>query len=269
VIVAQNKMDEIKKTLAILKARWPEVTFIIGVNVLLQFANKLLSIVKIKPSFLAWITLGSFLVFITITILITGFQRTAYLEGPRRQSPVILLRTGIHFFWRMIGLYLIYIPVLAILVWLTFLTIKQFVSLETSFWETAKVSPVIYQLCFIIPGLILIKPLLFIFPLIIVLDCRISKSFKMLKYCKLAKAKELVILYLVASALALILMFSPPVQSATKISQHFLIIIRFVVQNFISLMIAVMAVRFVASQNLLYDNGPRPLNSQNLLKTPI
>ena len=263
-------MTEIKKTLAILKARWPEVTFIIGLNVLSLFSGKLLLIVQTKTTPLNTLIVSGcrIAIVIIIVLLTTGFQRTVYLEGPRKQSPITLLRVGKHFFWRMIGFGLIYIPVFGILVWLTFLTIKLFALIETGFWETAKVAPFVYQLCFTAAALILVKPLLLIFPLIIVLDCRISKSFKLLKQCKLLDARELIILFLISMAGTFLWIFLPSIKSATTISQYVFIIAQFIIQRFIGLMIAVMAVRFVASQNLVSDTyeSSENLNFEDLRK---
>lgn len=264
-------MTEIKRTLAILKARWPEVAFIIGLNVLSLFVNKLHLMVKPKISPIqTTIGFGSLLVLtvvIVIVMLLTiGFQRTIYLEGKKRQSPMVLFRIGKHFFWRMVAFCLIYIPVFWILAWLTFLAIKQFISIETGFLETAKVAPLVYQLCFTTATLILIKPLLLIFPLIVVLDCRISKSFKLLKQCKLLHARELIILFLISMAVTFLWVFLPTPYDATTITQYILIVTRFTIQHFISLIIAVTAVRFVASLHLVYDNPRSSLDFEDLRK---
>lgn len=267
-------MTEIKKTLAILKARWPEVAFIIGLNVLSLFVNKLHLMVKPKISPIqTTIGLGSLLVLMVIIVIVMlltiGFQRTFYLEGQKRQSLMTLLRVGKHFFWRMVGFGLIYIPVFWILAWLTFLAIKQFTSIETGFSETAKVAPLVYQLCFTAATLILIKPLLLIFPLIIVLDCRVFESFKFFKQFKLSNAKELVTLFCVQTASTLLWVFLPKLGEAETILQYTLGIIPSIIPYFIGLMVAVTAVRFVASQNLVYDDRSRSLDSQDLLKPLI
>jgi hypothetical protein len=260
-------MTETKETFAILKARWREVVLIIGLEVLSVIGNKLLISPAKSTTYLGLINIG-FLstILIIIALLTIGFQRTVYLEGQKQQSPIVLLRTGSRFFWRIIGFGLIYIPVLFVLVWLTFLITKLFASIETGFLETAKAHPLIFQLCFTIAYLILIKPLLLISPLIIVLDCRISDSFKLLKQYKLLDAKELVLLFLISFVLTWASAFLPSLKSASTLSQYALIIIKYIVQHFISLMICVMAVRFVASRNLVYDNSPIPVESQTLLK---
>jgi hypothetical protein len=264
-------MTEIRKTLEILKARWPEVMLIIGLNILSLFYSKLtLKVQGIRTSLQKMIDLVYFLALIIIIAwLVIGFLRTVYLEGRKRQSPLFLLITGKHFLWRMIGFTLIYWPVFVILVWLIFLAIKQLIPIEAGFLETAKTSPFIYQLCLTTATLIIIKPLLFIFPSIIVLDCGIFQGFKLLKRYKLLDAKELVILFLISMAVTSLWVFLPSVESATKPSQYVLIVARSITQQFIQLMIAVMAIRFVASRNLIYDNGSKPLDSQDLLNPSI
>ncbi len=261
-------MTEIKKALEILKARWCEVALLIGLGVLSLFSNKLLQIVRGKTTPPQdWIDLSFIMALIVIIALLTiGFQRTVSLEGQRRQSPIALFRIGTHFFWRMVGFGLIYLPVWGILAWLTFSAIKPFASIETGFQETAKASPFIYQLCFTTATLITIKPLLFIFPSIIVLDCRISQSFKLLKQYKLLDAKELVILFLISIVVTFLWAFLPSIESATTISQYVLIVALSIIQQFISLILAVMAVRFVASRNLVYDDGSKSVDSKTLLK---
>ena len=103
-------MTEIKKTLAILKARWPEVALIIGIPLLAMLLEKLLLKAGAKSTLTIYsATLFLPLLFSLISILLRlGFLRTLYLEGTKRQSPFILLRIGAHFFWRMFVLGMIY-----------------------------------------------------------------------------------------------------------------------------------------------------------------
>jgi hypothetical protein len=109
----------------------------------------------------------------------------------------------------------------------------------------------VYQLPSTSVSLILMKPILLIFPLIIVLDCSILKSFKMLGRCRLRDARELVILFLVSLGLPFLWTFLPSPHGMT-ISHYFLTAAHIIPGQFIDLMIAVMAIRFVASQNIVY-----------------
>ncbi len=192
-------MTEIKETLGILKARWPEVTLIVGLYALAVLSNNLFraarpdltkTLLLLRIPFL----LFSLTLMVVSTILNYGFLRTVYLEGQKGQTPMALLKKGRYFFWRMVGFGLIYVVPCVILAWLIFLIIKQFTFIDASFFQAAKVVPFIYQLCFIAPMLILIKVALFIPALILVLDCGVFESFKFLRKCKLLDSRELVAL---------------------------------------------------------------------------
>ncbi len=253
-------MAEIKRVLAILTARWPEVALIIGLNVLCLVVNKLhLMVASERDRIEAVIGLGYLLVLAIIILIImlltVGLQRTVYLEGQKRQSPLGLLWVGRYFLWRIIKFELVFVPAVWILAWLTFLAIKEDTSAQTDFLKSAEAAPLVYQLCFAAASLVLIKPLLLMFPLMVVLDCPVFVSFKLLKQCKLSDAKDMVILFLILTALTLLWGFLPSIESASTISEGLLIIACEVVRGFLVLMIAVLAVRFVASLDLVYQSG--------------
>jgi hypothetical protein len=152
------------------------------------------------------------------------------------------------------------------LAWLIFLVIKYFTSIDTGFLETAKVAPWLYQLCFIAPMLILIKLVLFIPALIIVLDCGVFESFKFLRKCKLLDARELVALFCLRMVLPFLWIFLQiPYNPATS-SQYILRIVSSIIGQFIGLIISVVAVRFVASLHLEYDNQPSFLDFKDSRK---
>jgi hypothetical protein len=259
-------MTETKETLTILKARWPEVAFIIALEVLAQSINMLWPI--FHPTGLLFqtsITLG-YLLFIIITYLIIfGFQRTVYLEDRKRQSPLALLREGKHFVLRLVGLGLIYTLALACLQILVLWAIKH---AAPDFMDTRWGASLVYQLPSTSVSLILMKPVLLIFPLIIVLDCNIFTSLKMLGRCRLRDARELIILFLISLGLPFLWALLPS-QHGMTISHYFLTILQLITGQFIDLMMAVMAIRFVASKNLTYDTGSTPLDSQDSLKPSI
>jgi len=264
-------MAEIKKTLTILKARWPEVTLIIGLYALAVLSNSLFRTVRpdlTKTLFLLRIpfSLFSLTLMVVSMILNYGFLRTVHLEGQKVQTPMALLKTGRHFFWRMVGFGLIYIVPYFILAWLIFLIIKYFTFIDTGFLETAKVTPWLYQLCSIAPMLILIKVVLFIPALILVLDCGVFKSFKFLRKCKLLDSRELVALFCLRMVLPFLWIFLQiPYNPATS-SQYILRIVSSIIGQFIGLIISVMAVRFVASLHLVYDNQPSSLDFEDSRK---
>ncbi len=258
-------MTEIKKTIAILKARWPEVILIIGLTILLPFLSKLLT--KLKPdSALSLAVLASCfrLALMVITIVLRlGFLRTVYLEGQKRQSIPVLLRTGIHFLWRMIVLGLLYfIPLLTLTLLSTRLVGKPTTPGETDILHN------IFLLVLVI-NIILMKFILLLPALVIVLDCRVIESFKFLKKCRLRDAGELIVLFCFKMAFPYLWMFSRTLYGTTTTPQPIFRIVTSIITCFIGLIIAVMAVRFVASLDLVYDDRSRSLDSQDLLKPLI
>ena len=258
-------MTEIVRTLAILKARWPEVILLISLNLSLSLSNLIWpEKSELIPIFLLLYSCFLLTLSLISIMLYAGFQRTVFLEGSKRQSPLVLLRAGKHFFWRMLGIGLLLGIAYFILAWPIFLITKQFTSMNTGFFEAAKVASLAYQLCFIAATLIVMKPLLFIPALIIVIDCRIVKSFKLLKYCKLLNAKELVVLFSVSIILLFLQALLPRFSDVKMPSQYILTIVPIIIRKFVWLIMLVMAVKFVASLDLVYDSSLSSPNSQDL-----
>ena len=202
---------------------------------------------------------------IIIFMLIIGFQRTVYLEGRKRQSPLVLLRESMHFFLRLVSLGLIYILGMACLQILVLWAIEH---TAPDLLHTRWVVSLVNELPSASVCLILMKPFLLIFPIIIVLDCSIFESFKMLGRCRLRNARKLVILFVISLGLPFLWALLPS-PHGKAISYYFLTILQTVTEQFIGLMIVVMAIRFVAAQNLRYDNSSKPLDSQDLLNSSI
>lgn len=256
-------MTEIKKTLAILKARWPEVILILGINLLPVITNLVLSP---KSMQVFWWYRGIFplISILMLTTLRSGFLRTVYLEGQKRQSFLVLLRTGLHFLWRLIVLDLLFgIPFL-ILILLNVHSIAGRVAhggtdiLHNIF--------LIRYLLVLVINIILMKFILLMPALVIVLDCRAFESFKFLKHCRLRDARELIVLFCFKMALPYIWMFLRRLYGATTIPQLIFSIVNSVTTCFIGLIIAVMAVRFVASLHLVYDNQSSSLDFEDSRK---
>jgi hypothetical protein len=261
-------MTETKKTLAILRARWPEVTLIIGLYTLVELSYSLFGFAE--PDVTKTFFLPSLLFILSLTvvsiILSYGFLRTIHLEGSKEQTPIDLLKTGIHFFWRMVGFGFIYAGFYFILNFLIFSIAKYFTSTNTSFIESAKSAPRLDQLCSTATMLIMIKVLLFIPALIIVLDCRVVNSFKLLSKIKLFKSKELVALFCLSTTIHLLWLLLKIPENPETISQYILTIGTIVTGQVLGLTVTVTAVRFVSSLNLVYDSGTKDLNSEDLLK---
>ena len=253
-------MTEIKKTLSILKARWPEATFIIiGISLLPVLARLVVS-----PKSMQLFLLRSLFQLIFMLVLSTlrlGFLRTVYFEGQKRQSIAVLLRTGIHFLWRMIVLGLLYfIPLLTLTLLSTRLVGKPTTPGEI---DTLHNIFLIRYLLVSVITIILMKFMLLMPALVIVLDCRVFESFRLLKHCRLRDARELIVLFCFQMAISYLWMFLRRLYGATTIPQQIFSIVNTVATSFIGLIIAVMAVRFVASLNLVYDNKPSSLGFED------
>jgi len=236
-------MTEIKKTLTILKARWPEVAFIIGLYLLLVLTT-ILPRVKISESIRNFWWLSAIFGLIYSLIVITlrsGFLRTVYLENQKRQSLPVLLRTGIHFLWRMMVLGLLYMIPFMTLTLLSYGLIGR--------WIWPGYTDLLHRLLFMAVNVILIKFILLLPALVIVLDCGAFESFKFLRQYKLSNAKELVGLFLFQIALGLLWIFLAKLAHTTATSYYIFVIIRSIISQFIALMIATTAVRFIASLN--------------------
>jgi hypothetical protein len=265
-------MIETQKTLAILKARRPEVTLIVGLYTLVELSHSLFGFTEpdvdvTKTSFLPSIL---FILSLTVVAMILsyGFLRTVYLEGPKEQTPMYLLKTGKHFFWRMVGFGFIFAGLYFLLTVLIFSITKYFTSTETGFIESAKSAPLLYQLCSTATMLIMIKVSLFIPALILVLDCRVVNSFKLLSKFKLFESKELVALFCLSTIIHLLWLLLKIPENPETILQYIIKIGTIVTGQALGLIVTVTAVRFVSSLDLEYDGGITDSNSEDLLNDP-
>lgn len=246
-------MTEIKKTLAILKARWPEVILLIGLAVLLPFLSNLLTKLKYDSALSSTVLSAGFLLPLMVirTMLRSGFLRTVYLEGQQRQTIAVLLRTGLLFFWRMIGLGLLFsIPFLTVTLLSTRLVGKP---------------TVLGQL---VINIILMKFILLLPALVIVLDCRVFESFKFLKKCRLRDAGELIVLFCFKMVFPYLWMFLRTFYGTTT-PQPIFRIVSSITMCFIGLIIAVTAVRFVASLDLVYDENISSTDSEEFAQEQL
>jgi hypothetical protein len=256
-------MTETKETLAILKARWREVVLIIAFDVLSFSINMTHTVFHPIGTPLSILITILFFVFNIITfMLIFGFERTVYTEGLKKQSFMVLLREGGYFFLRLAALGIIYSFALACLQLVVFWAIKH---IDAGILETHRGISLVYPTLTTSFNLILMKPVLLIFPLIIVLDCGIFDSFKMLGRCRLRDARELVILFLISLGLPLLWELVPDAYArpGAAVLYYLITATRVIVGRFIALTIAVMAIRFVAARNLRYDDGLKPLDTLN------
>jgi len=173
-------MSEIKAALLTIKSRRLEVVIIVGLYALATAVpNYRLFLFEIQSG-LRWVD-RLIVVFcmcpaILSLILLLGFLRTTCLTGDKAQPILMLLRTGLHFFWRMAGFGLMLSAVTLALTFLILQVLGHSVSI---------------MICYQVARAILIKPSLFIPALIIALDIGVFKSFSFLRQCKFREIKEL------------------------------------------------------------------------------
>ncbi|MCP4611875.1 MAG: hypothetical protein GY845_24495 [Planctomycetes bacterium] len=263
-------MTETQKTLAILKARRPEVSLIIGLYTLVELSYSLFGFTEPDVTKTWFLPSILFILGLTVVAMILsyGFLRTVYLEGPKEQTPMDLLKTGSHFFWRMVGFGFVFSGFYYLLTVLIFSIAKYFTSTEAGFIESATSAPWLHQLCLTAAMLIMMKVYLFIPALIIVLDCRVINSFKLLSRFKLFKSKELVALFCLSTAIHLLWLLLKIPENPETISQYIITIGTIVTGQVLGLIVTVTAVRFVGSLNLVYDGGMKDLGSEDVLETP-
>ena len=137
--IKAEAMNETQKTLAILRARRPEVTLIVGLYALVELSHSLFGFTEPDVDVTKTMFLPSVLFILSLTvvamILSYGFLRTVYLEGPKEQTPMDLLKTGKHFFWRMVVFGFIYAGLYFLLNVLIFSITKYFNSIKPVFVE--------------------------------------------------------------------------------------------------------------------------------------
>lgn len=270
ITIKAEAMNETQKTLAILRIRWPEVTLIIGLYTLVELSHSLFGFTE--PDVTKTLFLPSIFFILSLAavsmILSYGFLRTIHMEGPKEQTPMDLLKTGKHFFWRMAGFGFIFTGLYFILIRIIFFIIKYFTSTNTGFIESAKSAPWLYQLCSTATMLIMIKVSLFIPALIIVLDCRVVNSFKLLSKFKLFQAKELVALFCLSTVIHLLWLLLKIPENPETISQYIITIGTIVTGQVLGLIVTVTAVRFVSSLDLEYDGPVTDSNSEDSFEYP-
>lgn len=257
-------MKEIKKTLAIFRARWPEVLLLVGlptVNAALVILNSNIG-KTILPLYMAlgFISLG--LTILTF-ILNYGFMRTIFLDSTIPHSPAMLLELGRHFFWRMLAFGIFFALVHLLLQWLISLPIAPYICPDTTFIQRVGKCPFLHAFQSSIASLILIKLMLFIPALIFVLDCRLSKSFGLLKRCRLSKAIEPVFLYCLSTIFGMFFWAITVTLRENPSSLYYLLtLLRSIIVTFLHLAIGTMTVRYAASLKLVYVETEKPVGPE-------
>ena len=249
-------MNELKDTIEILKARRLEIAFIICISFL---ASLSLGISDAYPEYQSWLGLTSLGLTLVNILIYLGFLRTIYLESDKRFSLTDLIHKGKRFFLRYFVLGLLYLIFLVVIAQVVFHILKIALSIDGGLREAG---PVIARLCWFITMLILIKPYLLIPALIIVLDCGIFESVKFLKHCKLFQVKVLLLIYgiKIASPIIWLLLTNYKESELTAFTQTVFSLSFYAMYQVFTLIIFIMAVRFIASQDFVPDYNTDLIN---------
>ncbi len=234
-------MIEIKQAYKILRNRWPEVALLLGLDILAQIIVKTMvsgdgeQLAQSNFIFLNSLILLAFA--IISSLLRLGFLRTVYLEGEKPQLPITLLKTGKHFLGRMVGLALIY---------------GVFLLLVIHFGRTL-IGTGDQRILLAAFNLIFMKFIILLPAFIIVFDCKIAESLKLFKNYRFINAKPIIVLFCIQTVPVLFKGSFLAGHGDAIIAQYILMAVPLAVGQIISLAIAIMAIKFVASDDLVYD----------------
>ena len=259
-------MNEFKEALSIIKTRWAEAGLIIGLTFLPNLSNQILLQYYHRYSFW-WVSFLNLGILLFVLLISAGFLRTVYLEQKKRQSPLNLILAGKNFFLRLVGFRLLYAIVLMSLMWLV-----HWITKTTITDISSKGIPSLIGLTgTIVTSLILAKPFLLIPALIIVLDCDLFESFKFAWRTRLLNAKPLLTVFLARVVVLpyLPLFFSNSCGVSCGVSpsmswSYTFSILYYIVLQVLTLIIQIMAVRFVGSLGIVYNKPDKPIKSFRL-----
>ena len=244
-------LKEIKKTLAILKDRWPEALLVIATAVLTWVLPAIIMakpLESVEPGSILWMIF--FVVVAVLAMLLrAGFLRTIYTETTTQHMPGQLISAGKHFFWRLLG-FNILIGAAVYLIGLLLLSLSMPLLTEQAKIQTAPVW--LIQLCIQAAMLLLIKVAILVEPVIIVKDCPLLDSLRIFRYYRLLDARVLIVFYVVQLGLA----YGGQVVAGddmTTTAQYSWLIAIMVLAAFVEMFVAVTAVRYVASVDFGYD----------------
>ena len=255
-------MNYCKKTLNIIKNRWPELILIVGLAAIMMLliqrtqakAPENISSTDFLQLFVAVI----FSVF--FMILKFGFLRTLIFAPDQPALPMDLLRLGKPFFWRMFFLgFILFIPFI-----LMYTVISSVLPADLS-------SQSAYAASFLVALLVsavMVKLIIFLPAIIIVADTRILESFKYLKYIKLTSAKILLLIFVLQVLTdSLLRPFIMPESKNWSSTDFIILACSHLIAQFISMALSVMAVIYVTQTqhiNFLPEQTTTPDDTDNL-----
>jgi hypothetical protein len=238
-------------TFVILKRRWPEVALIAALALFGTLGIELMGpdIEKEPTAAGAVLLVGTILFYVVQMILHLGFVRTAYTEGDRAQEPVVLFKTGSHFFWRLFLFGMAYAGVYLLLGFVIFLIMHKIGLIEAGFLEATAQTR---NLCFAASSLILVKLILLPPALIIVRDCGLVSAIRSIGQFRIFSAREPLVLFVILQAVTYFAAVLAPVDEP-KVSGHYVYTTTFSLASaLITLAISISTVRFAARSEQQY-----------------
>ena len=252
-------MNQIENILTTIKKRWEEAALIIGLNIIAAVAILNTKFDSSQNLDLLPLAFGTLLGILAI-ILRLGFLKTFHSDGSDDQKPSELLKIGAHFFWRMAGLGLIYtIP--SIMIFLITTAIIPSTPPAADALGSIKWIPAILTLAL---QIIIIKFILLLPAIIIVTDCKISTAFAGLKNFRLTDNPVLIKLFIIQILLPVFSDLLSGKALPDSVLQYSTYIFFSIVTLFLSLLIAMAAVRFVHQAILVYDDEHSSLEFEKL-----
>ena len=238
----------------ILRRRWPEAALVVGFHACVTFLMEQV-LGQVDPSSEeAVVSEGKLFIVAACTtafgviwlMLYMGFLATSYRDGSKPQEPIVLLRTGRHFFWRMVRFQILFAFVY---VFLSYLIIGLWVSTGLGSVGIADVPRWFERLCSLIALFILAKPTLLMPASMIVADCRVREAFFfMRRYRLLNGGRKLVLAFFVCLATIFLFSFLPDKVSESGFYHDAAIGVYAVISSSLLLAMNLFALCFVAEQ---------------------
>jgi len=184
------------RALEIMTKRWPETIVVISLHVgamliLGLFGGK----TNLSEQVIFLMGFAGALFAVLGQVAGVGFLRSAYLEPEVQKQPLELIAAGWGFFWRILLIGLLFGISLMVFTYVVY-SLASFTGLVNSSPEN--IPQWVMQLFFLISTVILVKPILLLPAIIIVFDVSIKDSFRSLANYKIAEAKTLLLVFLLA-----------------------------------------------------------------------
>ncbi len=193
--------------------------------------------------------LFSLILWIFTILLFNGFLRSVYLGEAEHYALDKLFKHGCHFFWRLF-VFAILFGILYILVLLIANSLIRHFYQDVATQQIIRLIAVSISILFV--NIVLIKVCLFLPATIITLDCKLFRSFKYLRNCKLSDVKLLIVIYcgnLMFSTLFSFLLNTIYENSYSIISFLCRAVVS-ILGTLIGLVVSIMAIRYVTSLNI-------------------